>query len=190
METNTKTNPRIRKVIIALSIVIPLVVALLFRVKVEGYDFSILPPIYAGINALTAILLVFALLAIKQKKIKLHESIIKVCMSLSVLFLLCYVAYHITSSSTLYGDLDGNGFVDIQESLLLSSTERIVYYIILFSHILLSVAVIPLVLFTYLFAWEGNFEKHRKWTKITWPIWFYVASSGVIVYFMISPYYN
>lgn len=190
METTQRTNPKIRKLIVVLSIAIPVVVAILFKVKIPGYDFSILPPIYAGINALTAFLLIVALVAIKMKKIALHESIIKACMGLSVLFLLCYVAYHMTSDSTLYGDIDGSGVLEAAEVKLLSSFGRMGYYMILITHILLSIVVIPLVLFTYLHAWEGNFEKHRKWTKITWPIWFYVASTGVIVYFMISPYYR
>lgn len=163
----------IRKWIVALSVVIPLAVALLFGIKIEGVDLSFLPPIYATINGLTAVLLLSALIAIKNKRVELHKKLIQTSLGLSLLFLLAYVAYHITSETTIYqGDY------------------ATVYYIILISHIVLSVAVIPLVLFTYLFAWEGNFEKHKKWTKISWPIWFYVAVSGVIVYLMISPFYN
>ncbi len=161
-----------RRVIYALSVLIPVLVALLFRVKINGVDLSFLPPVYATINGLTAILLIIALIAIKRKNRKAHETIIKTCLGLSVLFLACYVAYHITSDSTSYG-----------------GTFKSLYYIILISHIILSVAVVPLVLFTYLFAWEGNFERHKKWTRFAWPLWFYVAASGVIVYLMISPYY-
>lgn len=189
MESNQSTKHGIRKLIIALSIIIPLVVALLFKVKINGFDLHFLPSIYAGINGLTAILLVVALVAIKQKKISLHEGIIKVCMALSVLFLLCYIAYHMTSDPTLYGDINGNGELDLYEKTALSSASKFTYYFILVTHIILSVAVIPMVLFSYLYAWEGKFDKHRKWTKITWPLWFYVAASGVVVYLMISPYY-
>ena len=190
MESTQSTKPGLRKLIIALSIIIPLVVAALFKVKIEGYDWHFLPSIYACINGLTAILLVVALIAIKQKKISLHERIIKVCMGLSVLFLLCYIAYHMTSDPTVYGDLNGSGGkLDTYEKLHVSSASQITYYIILITHIILSVAVIPMVLFSYLYAWEGKFDKHRKWTKITWPLWFYVAASGVVVYLMISPYY-
>lgn len=189
---STQNTPKhgIRKLIIALSIVIPIAVAVCFKVKIEGVDLTFLPSIYACINAVTAILLVLALIAIKQKKISLHEGIIKVCMVLSVLFLLCYVAYHMTSDSTIYGDLDGSGELEKYELATLSSASKITYYLILITHIILSVAVIPMVLFSYLHAWEGNYDRHRKWTKITWPLWFYVAASGVIVYLMISPYYS
>lgn len=162
-----------RKLIIAVSIVIPIVVAILFGVKIDGFDLTFLPQVYAGINGLTAIVLIAALIAIKGRKIQLHRSLIRVALLLSLLFLVLYVAYHMTSDSTPYG-----------------GESRILYFSLLISHIILSVAVIPVVLFTYLFAWEGNFERHKKWTKIAFPIWLYVAVSGVIVYCMISPFYN
>ena len=176
MSTTLKSEAQIakfRKIIIAVSIVIPVAVAALFGIRVDGVDFSFLPPFYAGINGLTAILLVSALIAIKRKNMTLHQRLIQVCLVLSLLFLLCYVAYHMTSDSTPYGgEMKG------------------LYYFILISHILLSIAVIPLVLFTYLFAWEGKFDKHKKWTRFAFPIWLYVAVTGVIVYLMISPYYK
>lgn len=175
MESTVK-NKNIRKIITIVSIVLPIAVAALFVIKIDGIDLSFLPKIYAGINALTAVLLILALVFVKQGKLKLHENVIKICMVLSILFLLCYVAYHMTSDSTKYGNPD--------------ATARLTYFLLLISHIILSVAVIPMVLFSYLHAWEGNFEKHKKLTKITWPIWFYVAVSGVIVYLMISPYYG
>lgn len=175
MNTTLKSDAQIakfRKFIIVVSIVIPVAVAALFGIKIEG-NLSFLPPFYAGINGSTALLLIAALMAIKKKNISLHQRLIKICLGLSLLFLLCYVAYHMTSDSTVYG---GN--------------LKFVYYFILVTHILLSIAVIPLVLFTYLFAWEGKFDKHKKWTKFAFPIWLYVAITGVIVYVMISPYYS
>jgi len=178
MSTNTISENKInrfRLLIIIASIAIPLVVAVLFGVKIDGVDFSFLPPIYAGLNGLTAILLIFALLFIKNGKRKLHENTVKVALVCSLLFLAMYVSYHMTSDSTPYG---GTGAL------------RGIYFFILVSHIILSIAVIPMVLFSYLFAYQGNFEKHKKWTRITWPIWFYVACTGVIVYLMISPYYK
>jgi putative membrane protein len=176
MENNLKTPEQVKqfkKIIIALSVVIPLAVAVLFGVSVEGVDFSFLPPIYATINGVTAILLVLALIAIKVKKIALHKLLIHICLVLSVLFLLAYVAYHMTSESTPYGG-DSPNF----------------YFTILISHIILSIVVIPLVLFTYLFAWQGDFKRHKKWTKIAFPIWLYVAATGVMVYYMIAPFYG
>jgi putative membrane protein len=166
---------RLKLVIWTLSIVIPVVVALLFGIRIEGYDTSFLPPTYATINGITALLLLSALVAIKNKRVKLHENLVKLAILCSLLFLVGYVVYHITSDPTPYGDKE--------------SSLYLVYILLLISHILLSVVVIPLVLFTYLHAYLGNFEQHRKLAKITFPIWFYVAVSGVIVYLMISPYY-
>lgn len=162
-----------RRLIIVASVAIPLVVAVLFKVSIPGVDLSFLPGIYAGINALTAVLLVAALIAIKQGNRRVHRALIRFALLLSLLFLVCYVAYHMTSESTEYGGSYGW-----------------LYYPVLISHIFLSVAVVPLVLFTYLFAWQGDYKRHKKWTRFTWPIWFYVAISGVMVYAMISPFYG
>jgi putative membrane protein len=187
--TSAPNKTNLRKWIIAVSIVIPIAVAALFGIKIEGVDFSFLPPIYATINGTTAALLVLALIFIKRGKIQLHQKTIQTALGLSVLFLLCYVAYHMTSDSTLYGDLDHNGNLSAKELELVGPT-RLAYVILLISHIFLSVAVIPVVLFTYLHAWEGNYQKHKKWARFAFPIWLYVAVTGVIVFFMISPYYN
>ncbi len=174
MEAGTPISiKKAKRIIYTLSVLIPLVVALLFGVKIDGVDFSFLPPIYAGINALTAFLLILALIAIKTKSKRLHQRLIQVCLVLSLLFLGCYVAYHMTSESTQYG-----------------GEYRLLYFFILITHIILSIVVIPIVLFTYLFAWQGNFKRHRKWARFAWPLWFYVAVSGVIVYQMISPFYG
>jgi putative membrane protein len=173
IETEQKKEPY-KKLIIALSIIIPVAVAVLFKVSIRGYDLSFLPPIYATINGITAVLLIAAVVAIKNGKRSLHERLIKVCMLCSALFLVMYVAYHVTSDTTPYG---GAGLI------------RNVYFVILISHILLSVIVIPFVLFSYVRALSGNFARHRKLAKITFPIWLYVAVTGVIVYLMISPYY-
>jgi len=190
MNTNSTPNKTsLRKWIVAVSIVIPIAVAALFGIKVEGVDFSFLPPIYATINGITAVLLILALIFIKNGKVALHQKTIQVALGLSVLFLLCYVAYHMTSDSTKYGDIDHNRILSKQEALAVAST-RLMYIILLFSHILLSIAVIPVVLFTYLHAWEGNYQKHKKWAKYAFPIWLYVAITGVVVYLMISPYYG
>jgi putative membrane protein len=165
-----------KKLIIVLSVAIPVVVALLFGMpRVKGYDFSFLPPIYATINGFTAIFLVSAVIAIKNKNQRLHERLVKLCMLLSVLFLVMYVLYHLTSEATPYG---GEG------------TIRYVYFFILITHILLSIVVIPFVLFTFSRALSGNFERHRRLAKFTFPLWLYVAATGVIVYLMISPYYK
>ncbi len=164
-----------RKLIIALSVIIPLAVAALFRIKIPGYDFSFLPPIYASINGLTALLLIVAVWAIKNKKRPLHEALMKVCIGLSSLFLVMYVVYHMTSDSTPFG---GQGAI------------RYVYYFILITHIALSVVVIPFVLFTFSRALAGRFDRHKQLARFTFPLWLYVAVTGVVVYLMISPYYT
>ena len=178
MEVNTKET-KYNKLIIVLSIIIPGVVALLFGVNLRklGYDvepLSFLPPIYASINGLTALFLIFAVIAIKNGKRKLHENLMKTAIACSIAFLGMYVAYHMTSDSTKFG---GEG------------TIKYVYYFILITHIILSIIIIPLVLTTYVKAWSQQFDKHKKIAKITFPIWLYVAITGVIVYLMISPYY-
>jgi putative membrane protein len=142
------------------------------RLGIDVEPFTFLPPIYATINGLTAVFLVVAVIAIKNGNRKLHENLMKLAIACSVLFLLMYVAYHMSSESTKY-----------------LGNYKIVYYFILISHILLSIAIIPLVLITYVKALAQRFDKHKKIAKITFPIWLYVAVTGVIVYLMISPYY-
>ncbi len=178
MEANA-LEKKYNKWIIALSITIPLVVALLFGVNLRklGYDvepLSFLPPIYATTNGITAILLMVAVFAIKRGNQKLHETLMKIAIGLSVFFLVMYVAYHMTSNETKFG---GEGIV------------AIFYYFILITHIILSIIIIPFVLITYVRAISGSFERHRKIARITYPLWLYVAVTGVVVYVMISPYY-
>ncbi|MCB0445636.1 MAG: DUF420 domain-containing protein [Gelidibacter sp.] len=176
---NLEAEKKYNKQIVILSIVIPIVVAALFSVNLKtlGFDvepLTILPPIYATINGFTAIILIIAFWAIKNKKIVLHENLMTTAIGCSALFLILYVAYHMTSDSTPFG---GEGFI------------RYVYFFILITHILLSIVIIPFVLITYVRAITNNFERHKKIAKITFPLWLYVAVSGVIVYIMISPYY-
>ncbi|MBA4276225.1 DUF420 domain-containing protein [Flavobacterium sp.] len=178
MEKNS-LEQKFSKFIVLVSILIPVVVALLFSVKLKDFGFhveplSFLPPIYATINGVTAVVLVVGVLAIKNGKRKLHEQLMTTAIALSVVFLVMYVAYHMTSDSTKFG---GEGMI------------RNLYFFILISHILLSIAVIPLVLITYVRTLAEKFDKHKKIAKITFPIWLYVAVTGVVVYLMISPYY-
>ena len=170
----TANIKKYNKWIVVLSIAIPLVVAVLFGVKVDMKLPVFLPPIYASINALTSIILIVAVWAVKNGKVKLHEKLMKTAIVFSVLFLMLYVAYHMTSESTKFG---GDGSV------------KLVYFIILISHIILSIAVIPFVLITFVRAITNNIELHKKIAKYTFPLWLYVTVSGVIVYLMIAPYY-
>lgn len=177
--SNLAQEKKYKKIIIALSIVIPLAVAALFGVNLKSLGFNVeplkfLPPIYAATNALTAVLLVCAVLAIKKGNKKLHEQLNTAAIACSLLFLLMYIAYHMTSDSTVFG---GEGVI------------KYIYYFILITHIILSVIVIPFVLITYMRAKLGKFAAHKKIARKTFPLWLYVAVTGVIVYLMISPYY-
>ncbi len=175
MKSSQQKEKKFNKAITIVSIVIPLIVAILFGVKIPNVErLGFLPPMYASINGLTAILLVFAVIAIKNGKRQLHQNLMTSCIVLSILFLVMYIAYHMTSNSTSYG---GEGAL------------RYAYYFILISHIILSIVIIPLVLKTYARAYLKKYEAHRKLAKITFPIWLYVAITGVVVYLMISPYY-
>jgi putative membrane protein len=178
MESNI-IEKKYNKWIITLSVLIPVAVAVLFKIKLKDLGFNvaplpILPPIYATINGVTAVLLISAVLAIKKGKRQLHEKLMKTAIACSLVFLLLYIAYHMTTDSTIFG---GTGVV------------KYLYYFILLSHITLSIVTIPLVLTTYVRALANKFDKHKKIAKITFPIWLYVAVTGVVVYLMISPYY-
>ena len=162
--------------IVFVSILLPIVVAVLFGIRIPNVKpLSFLPPIYAGINGLTSAFLVVAVIAIKKGNRVLHQQLMKTNLVLSGLFLLMYIAYHMTSDPTVFG---GSGNI------------KILYYFILISHIVLSIAIIPLVLITSVRALTEQFDRHKKIARITFPLWLYVTVTGVIVYLMISPYYT
>jgi putative membrane protein len=165
--------------IIILSILIPVVVAALFSVRLRDFGINVrpltfLPPIYAMINGVTAVVLVLAVRAIKKGLRKRHENLMTLAIGLSVIFLVMYVAYHLTTETTKFG---GTGVI------------KGIYLFILATHIILSIVIIPLVMTSYVRALSQNFDRHRKIARITFPLWLYVAVTGVIVYLMISPYY-
>lgn len=174
MDTSQQVK-KYNRLALAASIAIPLVVAVLFRDRyITGLDLSFLPPVYAGINGLTAVMLILAFRAIKSGNRAAHERFIKISLGLSAAFLVMYVLYHVSSDTTPYG---GEGFL------------KYLYYFVLITHVCLSVVIIPFVLYTYIRAITGRFALHKKLAKITFPLWLYVAITGVIVYLMIAPYY-
>lgn len=175
MTVESSPSKKYNVYIVILSITIPIVVALMFSIKLDVKLPIFLPPIYATINAITGVLLIIAVWAIKNKKRTLHERLMKTAILCSVVFLMMYLAYHMTSDSTKFG---GEGGI------------KYIYLFILLTHILLSIVVIPFVLLTYVKAITNDFEKHKKIAKITFPLWLYVAVSGVVVYVLISPYYS
>jgi putative membrane protein len=170
----TTATKKYNKWVVILSIAIPLVVAVLFGVKINVILPVFLPPIYASINALTSVLLIVSFWAIKNNHVKFHERLMKTAILFSALFLVMYVAYHMTSDSTTF---KGEGIL------------KTIYFCVLISHILLSIAVIPFVLITYVRAITNQIELHKKIARITFPLWLYVTISGVLVYVLISPYY-
>jgi len=173
---NNFVEKKYNKWIILLSVIIPVAVGTLFFVKIpNATPLPFLPPIYATINGFTAILLIVAVWAIKNGKIQLHRNLMKTAIGCSLLFLLMYIAYHMTTPSTKFG---GEGMI------------KYIYFFVLLTHILLSIAIIPLVLVTYVRALAERFDRHRKIARITFPLWLYVAITGVVVYLMIAPYYN
>lgn len=179
MEENKALEKKFKTPIVIVSILIPIVVILLFSVKLKDFGINIkpltfLPPIYATINGVTALLLISAIIAIKNGRRALHEKLMTSAIGCSVIFLVMYVAYHMSSESTKFG---GEGAI------------RYIYFFILITHIALSVTIIPLVLFTYVRALSQQFDRHKKLARITFPLWLYVAVTGVIVYLMIAPYY-
>jgi len=178
--------------IVIVSIAIPLAVAFLImvpQVKINpGFNTRSLPLFHAMLNSTTAILLLASLYFIKNKKIKAHKRANITAVTLSTIFLISYIIYHASNPSVRYGDLNHDGVLSDAEKLQAGNL-RYVYYFILSSHILLSGIILPLVLFTLQKAFQEKFDKHKKIARITWPIWFYVAVSGVVVYFMINPYY-
>lgn len=175
MQEKVSDERNFNRMITVVSIVIPVVVAILFSVKIPNVTpLSFLPPIYAAINGLTAVLLLIAVWAIKNGNQRLHQNLMTTNIILSLLFLVMYIAYHMTSDSTTYG---GDGGI------------KYIYYFILITHIILSIALIPLVLRTYAKAYLKKFDEHRTLARYTFPVWLYVAITGVVVYLMISPYY-
>ncbi|CAM1359321.1 DUF420 domain-containing protein [Tenacibaculum xiamenense] len=175
MNSSVSQESKYKKFITVISIVIPLAVAALFGIKIPNVEpLSFLPPIYASINGVTAVLLVLSVIAIKKGNRKLHEQLNTFAIICSALFLVMYVAYHMTSDSTKFG---GEGVI------------KYVYFFILITHILLSIIIIPFVLITFMRARLGQFTDHKRIAKITFPLWLYVAVTGVVVYLMISPYY-
>lgn len=186
-----KNDKKATILIIAFSVIIFILVSVLARVTIPvhfGFNVHIFAKASAVINSIVAILLLSGLIAVKTKRFLLHKRIMLTAMFLSMLFLVSYICHHLFAGEAHYGDLDHNGVLSEAEKLNVGSS-RFIYYFILGTHIPLAGIVLPFILFTAYRALIGEFEKHKKLVRITWPLWFYVAVTGVIVYIMISPYY-
>lgn len=181
------------RIILGISIAIPLVVALLLFIPgkegLQGsFDVTFLPKLNAFINSAVSILLVAGYFAIRNQKKGTHKALMLSAFFLSGLFLVSYVTYHYLAAETKFGDINHDGMVSAEEAVTAGSL-RYIYYFILLTHILLATAIVPMVLFTIYRSFAGQFDKHRKLARWTFPLWLYVSVTGVIVYLLIVPYY-
>lgn len=186
-----RNDRKARVLIIGFSIIIFTAIIALSRVKLDidpGFDIHIFALINTMINSCVTILLIAALVAVKKKAYQSHRTLMLTAMVLSILFLVSYICHHLLAGDTKFGDINHDGVLSADEESSVGST-RIFYYIILGTHIPLAGIILPFILFTAYRALTGDWSRHKKLARITWPIWLYVAITGVIVYWMISPYY-
>lgn len=174
------------------SVVVFSVVVLLGKIQLKietGFDVHVFATANAFINALIAVLLIAALVAIKNGNYALHKQLMMTALIFSVIFLLSYILHHLLAGEAKFGDSNHDGEVDAGELLAVGNT-RTIYFVILISHIFLAAIILPFILFTAYRALTAEYILHKKLAKITWPLWFYVAVTGPIVYWMIHPYYR
>ncbi len=187
-----KNDRRAKILIWVFSVIVFLAITALAKVKIDvdlGFDPHLFARANALINSTVAVLLVAGLITVKRKNYRLHRNLMFAAIILSFLFLLSYICHHLFTGSTIYGDLNGDNILSEQESSIIGK-RRLLYMIILLTHIPLAGIILPFILFTAYRSLTGEYEKHKKLARYTWPIWFYVAVTGVIVYWMIAPYYN
>ena len=187
-----KNDSQAKWLIGIVSFVIFTAIVILSRVKIDvdpGFDVHIFALINACINTLVSILLVLGLVAVKTRNFILHKKMMLAAMILSIAFLISYISHHLLAGDTRFGDLNHDNTVDSSELLIVGNT-RLIYFVILITHIFLAAVILPFILFTTYRAMVAEWSKHRKLAKITWPIWLYVSVTGVVVYLMISPYYQ
>ncbi len=187
-----KNDKKARLLIYIVSFVVFAAVALLSKYKLNinpGFNVHLFALANAIINSGVIILLIAGLIAVKKKKYLLHKKIMLTAIVLSILFLLSYIAHHVLAGETKFGDINHDGILSDDEKLQAGSL-RMIYYVLLITHIPLAAIILPFILFTAYRALTGEYDAHKKLVRITWPVWLYVAVTGVVVYVMISPYYN
>jgi putative membrane protein len=187
-----KNDRKARIFIFTVSIIVFAAVVILSKVKLElnlPFNVHVFATANAVINSLVTICLLAGLMTAKKRQFTVHKKIMLTAIVLSVLFLVSYIAHHLLAGETKFGDINHDGILTDEEKLDAGSL-RMVYYILLLTHIPLAAIILPFILFTAYRALTGEYEKHKKLTRFTWPLWFYVALSGVIIYLMINPYYN
>ena len=188
---NINLAKKLNKLVWFLSIAVIGLVIFMQKVKIplpEGIELTFLPPFHACLNTLAALFLILAIRFIKQGKVILHQRMIYAAFVCSFVFLLSYVTYHFTTPATLYGDVNGDGLLSDLEKAEVGSS-RILYLVILLTHIALAAISFPFILITFVYAFTNQFQKHRKLSKKVFPVWLYVAVTGPIVYFFLRTYY-
>jgi putative membrane protein len=187
-----KNDSKAKLFIWAVSIIVFIAVAVLSKYKLDvalPFNVHLFATFNAIVNSVVAILLVAGLITIKSKNYLLHKRIMLSAIILSVFFLLSYICHHLMAGETKFGDYNHDGVLSIDEKFNAGGI-RIFYYVLLGLHIPLAAIVLPFILFTAYRALTGEYDKHKKLVRITWPLWFFVSVSGVLVYWMISPYYG
>jgi putative membrane protein len=187
-----KNDKKAKLLIGIFSAVVFVVVVVLnkFTLNVElPFDKHIFALANAILNSAVCVLLIAALVAVKSKNFILHKNLMLFAMLLSILFLVSYIAHHLFAGETVYGDSDFNGKVDNMEAIAVGNMKPF-YLVLLFTHIILAATSLPFILFTAYRGLTGEYEDHKRKAKRVWPIWFYVAATGPLVYFMIKPYYH
>lgn len=186
-----RNDRKARLLILSFSAVVFSAVVFLSRVKLDvdlGFDVHIFAMVNAVLNSFVALLLVAGLIAVKNRRYEWHKKLMLTAIVFSALFLLSYICHHLLAGDTRYGDINRDGLISDTEKALAGNT-RIVYYIILGTHIPLAGIILPFILFSAYRGLTGDYARHKKLSRLTWPVWFYVAVTGVVVYWMISPYY-
>ncbi len=190
-EANFDLAKKLNLLVWVISVAVLGLVVMMQKIKIplpEGADLSSLPGFHALLNSMAAVFLVLAIRAIKNGKVILHQKMIYAAFICSLVFLLSYVTYHITTPATLFGDANKDGLLSSAEREAVSGS-RPYYLFILISHIGLAALSFPFILRTFVHAFTNQFEKHRKLSKKVFPVWLYVAVTGPIVYFFLQPYY-
>lgn len=186
-----KNDKKASVLILTFSVIVFAAVVVLNRIKLNidlPFDVHVFAQVNAVINSIVSVLLIAALLAVKQNRYSLHKKLMISAMLLSILFLVSYICHHLLAGDTLFGDLDHDGVLsEIEKSH--AGNARNLYRLVLFTHIPLAGLILPFILFTAYRAMVGEWDRHKKLARITWPVWLYVAITGVLVYWMISPYY-
>ena len=191
-EANLELAKKLNLLVWIVSAAVLGLVVMMQKIKIplpQGANLSSLPGFHALLNSMAAVFLILAIWAIKKGKVILHQKMIYAAFICSLVFLLSYVTYHITTPATLFGDANKDGLLSSAERDAVSGT-RPYYLFILISHIGLAALSFPFILRTFVHAFTNQFEKHRKLSKKVFPVWLYVAVTGPVVYSFLQPYYR